>query len=208
MRARPRRCQINDDVAFMGFANYPQDQQCCISLYDSLHCSMIIAGHSWRIQHSLQKKEKNLVHKVRSDFFTRSAPIVHLLCTYCVPTVGTSLLSFSMVISIDRFTLISQNSPAPSRMEGQEKNTCRNRLPMRCSEAAETLLMTGLKRWQEAGLVMLAIVIRASAVLILQSHHVSRSTYEHGEIAANLLAGRGFSISFLGATGPTSQQAP
>ena len=35
-----------------------------------------------------------------------------------------------------------------------------------------------------------------------------RSTYEHGEIAANVLAGRGFSIRFLGAEGPTSQQAP
>ena len=35
-----------------------------------------------------------------------------------------------------------------------------------------------------------------------------RSTYEHGEIAANLLAGRGFTTHFLGADGPTSQQAP
>ena len=42
----------------------------------------------------------------------------------------------------------------------------------------------------------------------LQSHHVPRSTYEHGEIAANLLAGRGFSVQYLGADGPTSQQAP
>jgi hypothetical protein len=32
--------------------------------------------------------------------------------------------------------------------------------------------------------------------------------YEHGQIAENLLAGRGFSIEFLGAEGPTSQQAP
>ena len=55
---------------------------------------------------------------------------------------------------------------------------------------------------QDAGLVLLAIAVRAAAVLILQSHHVPRSTYEHGEIAANLLAGHGFSVRFLGALGP------
>ncbi len=37
---------------------------------------------------------------------------------------------------------------------------------------------------------------------------IPHSTYEHGEIAANLLAGRGFSVRYLGADGPTSQQAP
>ena len=57
-------------------------------------------------------------------------------------------------------------------------------------------------------LVALAIVARVAAVWVLQSHHVPRSTYEHGEIAANLLAGRGFAMQFLGADGPTSQQAP
>jgi hypothetical protein len=57
-------------------------------------------------------------------------------------------------------------------------------------------------------LVALAIVARAAAVLILQSQSIPRSTYEHGEIAANLLAGRGFAMHFLGADGPTSQQAP
>ena len=62
--------------------------------------------------------------------------------------------------------------------------------------------------WLQAGLVLLAIAVRAAAILVLQSHQVRRSTYEHGEIAANLLAGRGFSIHFLGAFGPTSQQAP
>jgi hypothetical protein len=60
----------------------------------------------------------------------------------------------------------------------------------------------------DAVLVALAIVARIATVVVLQSHHVPRSTYEHGEIAANLLAGRGFSIRFLGAEGPTSQQAP
>jgi len=57
-------------------------------------------------------------------------------------------------------------------------------------------------------LILLAVLARAAAVIVLQSHLVPRSTYEHGEIAANLLAGRGFSVRFLGADGPTSQQAP
>jgi hypothetical protein len=57
-------------------------------------------------------------------------------------------------------------------------------------------------------LVALAIATRVAAVWVLQSHHVPRSTYEHGEIAANLLAGRGFTTHFLGTEGPTSQQAP
>ena len=73
---------------------------------------------------------------------------------------------------------------------------------------AETRLMRNRHLRQDAGLVLLAIAVRAAAVLILQSHHVPRSTYEHGEIAANLLAGHGFSVRFLGAWGPTSQQAP
>src|SRR5512135_1901517 len=57
-------------------------------------------------------------------------------------------------------------------------------------------------------LIVAAIAARAAAVLVLQSHTVPNSTYEHGEIAANLLAGHGFSVRFLGARGPTSQQAP
>lgn len=67
--------------------------------------------------------------------------------------------------------------------------------------------MTRSDRWL-AALVAAAILARAAAVLVLQSHHVPRSTYEHGEIAASLVAGRGFSMHFLGADGPTSQQAP
>ncbi|WP_406695148.1 hypothetical protein V5E97_29340 [Singulisphaera sp. Ch08] len=58
------------------------------------------------------------------------------------------------------------------------------------------------------GLIIVAIVVRVAAVFVLQSHMVPHSTYEHGEIAENLLAGRGFSVRFLGADGPTSQQAP
>jgi MFS family permease len=62
-------------------------------------------------------------------------------------------------------------------------------------------------RWIIA-VVLLAVAARVAAILVLQSHTVPRSTYEHGEIAANLLNGQGFSIRFLGADGPTSQQAP
>jgi 4-amino-4-deoxy-L-arabinose transferase-like glycosyltransferase len=63
-------------------------------------------------------------------------------------------------------------------------------------------------RFLSGCVIVLAIGVRAAAVLLLQSHTVPHSTYEHGEIAANLLAGRGFSVRFLGADGPTSQQAP
>jgi hypothetical protein len=63
------------------------------------------------------------------------------------------------------------------------------------------------RRWRW-GLIALGVTARIAAVLVLQSHLVPNSTYEHGEIAANLLAGRGFSVHFLGAEGPTSQQAP
>jgi hypothetical protein len=68
--------------------------------------------------------------------------------------------------------------------------------------------MARKSRFIDAFLIVLAIVSRIAAVGLLQSHLVPRSTYEHGEIAANLLAGRGFAIKFLGADGPTSQQAP
>jgi hypothetical protein len=63
-------------------------------------------------------------------------------------------------------------------------------------------------RFLDRALVGLAIASRLAAVLVLQSYQVPHSTYEHGEIAANLLEGRGFAIHFLGADGLTSQQAP
>ena len=37
-------------------------------------------------------------------------------------------------------------------------------------------------------LIAVAVAARVAAVLVLQSHTVPNSTYEHGEIAANLLA--------------------
>ena len=68
-------------------------------------------------------------------------------------------------------------------------------------ERRESLTMNG-RRYLTAGLVLLAIGVRVAAVLVLQSHRVPRSTYEHGEIAANMLAGRGFAVHFLGPTVP------
>jgi hypothetical protein len=68
--------------------------------------------------------------------------------------------------------------------------------------------MSGRWRYVEVSIIALAIAVRIGAVLVLRNHEVARSTYEHGEIAANLLTGRGFSMRFLGADGPTSQQAP
>ena len=59
--------------------------------------------------------------------------------------------------------------------------------------------MARTSRLPDALLICLAIASRLAAVWVLQSHFVPRSTYEHGEIAANLVAGRGFAIKFLGA---------
>ena len=67
--------------------------------------------------------------------------------------------------------------------------------------------MSSDRRWIW-GLVALGIGARVAAILVLGTHLVPRSTYEHGEIAANLLAGRGFRVEYLGAEGLTSQQAP
>ncbi|NUQ62927.1 MAG: hypothetical protein HUU20_10580 [Pirellulales bacterium] len=61
------------------------------------------------------------------------------------------------------------------------------------------------------GLVLLAAValaLRVATVLLLAAEHREPVTYEHGEIAENLLAGKGFTTTFLGTEGRTSQQAP
>src|SRR5262245_65825562 len=73
---------------------------------------------------------------------------------------------------------------------------------------SESWPMSRKGRLLEASIIALAIAVRVVAALVLRNHEVARSTYEHGEIASNLLAGRGFSSGFLGADGPTSQQAP
>ena len=57
-------------------------------------------------------------------------------------------------------------------------------------------------------LACLALGLRVAVVLVLRSEHAAPVAYEHGRIAENLLAGRGFSIEFLGTEGSTSQQAP
>lgn len=54
----------------------------------------------------------------------------------------------------------------------------------------------------------LALGLRLGVVAALSPWHAGPVTFEHGRIAENLLAGRGFSIELLGAEGPTSQQAP
>jgi hypothetical protein len=57
-------------------------------------------------------------------------------------------------------------------------------------------------------LVSLALGFRVWVVLALRTEHTRPLGFEHARIAENLLAGRGFSIEFLGQEGPTSQQAP
>jgi len=59
-----------------------------------------------------------------------------------------------------------------------------------------------------AMLAGVALALRLATVFLLSGPVDERLTYEHGEIAENLLAGRGFTVHFLGAEGPTSQQAP
>ena len=54
----------------------------------------------------------------------------------------------------------------------------------------------------------LALGLRVWVVAGLSAEHAGPLGFEHGRIAENLLAGRGFSIEFLGTEGPTSQQAP
>jgi len=54
----------------------------------------------------------------------------------------------------------------------------------------------------------LALGLRVWGVLALSGSEAGPVTYEHGRIAENLLAGRGFSIELLGGKGPPSQQAP
>jgi hypothetical protein len=60
-----------------------------------------------------------------------------------------------------------------------------------------------------AVLTCVALAARLAAIWLVGGREpASGITYEHGEIAENLLAGRGFSVQFLGTNGPTSQQAP
>lgn len=66
-------------------------------------------------------------------------------------------------------------------------------------------------RGPAGGLLALALVALAARLLVvwlLWNPASAGNTYEHGEIARNLVEGRGFSVKFLGQEGPTSQQAP
>jgi len=53
-----------------------------------------------------------------------------------------------------------------------------------------------------------ALLVRLGTVWLLHTAHAAPVTFEHGEIAANLVRGHGFTVNFLGSEGPTSQQAP
>lgn len=64
------------------------------------------------------------------------------------------------------------------------------------------------RQWSWLALVLVALSLRLAAVLILVPAEGRPSTYEHGAIAENILAGRGFTVWYLGTEGPTSQQAP
>ncbi|MBX7166230.1 MAG: hypothetical protein K1X74_07760 [Pirellulales bacterium] len=57
-------------------------------------------------------------------------------------------------------------------------------------------------------LAAFALAARLTVVWLLADAAHPPYTFEHGQIAANLLAGKGFAIRFLGSEGPTSQQAP
>jgi hypothetical protein len=59
-----------------------------------------------------------------------------------------------------------------------------------------------------AVLTLVALGSRLAVVWFVCGQESAGITYEHGEIAENLLAGHGFSVTFLGTSGPTSQQAP
>lgn len=53
-----------------------------------------------------------------------------------------------------------------------------------------------------------ALSARLATLWLLWTPPTPPMAYEHGQIAQNLLNGKGFSIKFLGTEGPTSQQAP
>jgi hypothetical protein len=72
------------------------------------------------------------------------------------------------------------------------------------------LVFSGERRFV-AGLIALfamGFMLRVAAVFAIGSYRLEHITYEHGEIARNLIEGRGFTVRWLGSEGPTSQQAP
>ena len=69
------------------------------------------------------------------------------------------------------------------------------------TEPARNILSIALIGW-------VAFAVRLAAVLALGSFRLDHVSYEHGQIARNMVEGRGFTIRWMGAEGPTSQQAP
>lgn len=70
-------------------------------------------------------------------------------------------------------------------------------------------MLSRSRLWGLVLLAGLALGLRLAAVWLLAARHdATAASFEHGEIAQNLLAGRGFTVAFLGTTGPTSQEAP
>jgi hypothetical protein len=63
-------------------ARIPEQEYCRFSLPDCVLRRTIIASQCWRVQHSLFQKRKKRVNAVSGCFPTRSAPILHLFCTY------------------------------------------------------------------------------------------------------------------------------
>jgi len=85
------------------------------------------------------------------------------------------------------------------------------RVGTRARERAHRLAVWSFAHRRVIGLssmLLLALLLRVGLTLALQTEHDRPLAFEHGTIAENLLAGRGFSIKFLGQQGPTSQQAP
>ena len=125
-------------------------------------------------------------------------------------------MSLTSRIGVDRFQGIAQN-PRMHTAVGSSLTEGAREMPV---DPAESLGRSGEcsdpfddRRYRCVGRLQLAVIafavfVRIAAILVLRSHEVPRSTYEHGEIAENLLSGRGFRVMFLGNDGPTSQQAP
>ena len=80
-------------------------------------------------------------------------------------------------------------------LTGAQKFTPESTAIAQVGKRRRSRAMARMSRLLDGLLIALAIVTRDCGRPGLQSHLVPRSTYEHGEIAANLLAGRGLRSS-------------
>jgi hypothetical protein len=87
--------------------------------------------------------------------------------------------------------------------QGRARAGRNSTLPATVKGWLSTNRLTGLSL-----LVLLALTVRLGLVFVLRSEQLEAQTYEHGEIARNIVEGRGFRVWFLGEEGLTSQQAP